>query len=573
MPSISFAFDGKNEEAQRAARKVASTLVAGVEDSTKKGIRQLIVRAIADGIPPYDAARLIKPMIGLNSVQQIDALNYRTELINSGLSQSAVDRKVNRYIQKALRRRAQTIARTEIMESLNAGQEASWNQAQSKGLLGADAKKKWITTSFGACPICKALNGEVVGVKQYFQSIIGPVLRPVAHPNCRCAVVPVPGKGVPAGPVSAVGRAPLPVPENAIGYVARQGARVQRVKQAKPLPPEPSPTPKPGMTGPEIRKYVTSMEDIQTTNLERMAKGLREQLAKARKDLKSKVNRAIKEEGNRARFSINHEAVKKSRQHLGKIEEELKVIYRQVVNRESMHELILTNTRSEFRVLNMQGKSLPIDRYKAANLLERGSKPRISVPHLEAKRARLKPSDRDTEAIDWVRRLVGDKAGGRRVVKGKELDPWTVKMNNTGSDLVDGRANFNVVKNQLNMDLLSKNTRESRSIVVHEFGHFIEKHTNGWKASKKWVKSRIKPGEQRVQLKKVFPRAKYDANEWTYRDEFFDIYIGKEYNTGSEVLSMGLEYLYKDPIKLMKKDANMFDFLINTIRQIQKGGV
>ena len=195
--SARFAFDAKNKEAQRIAARRAGELIQGVSVSTKLAVRELITRSIRDGIPPYDAARMIEGMIGLNSQQMNAAYNLRTKLINSGLNITQVERRVTRYQAKALRERGRTIARTEIMSSLNAGAEESWVQAQGTGALPKEAMKEWIITPVEACQICRPLDGQQVPISAAFQSIVGPIIRPTAHPRCRCAIAPVPGPFAP----------------------------------------------------------------------------------------------------------------------------------------------------------------------------------------------------------------------------------------------------------------------------------------------------------------------------------------------------------------------------------------
>jgi hypothetical protein len=63
-------------------------------------------------------------------------------LLELGLAPAKVEAKVDRYIAKKL-----TIARTEVMSALNAGQIANWRSAQASGLLGANAMMEWIVTS------------------------------------------------------------------------------------------------------------------------------------------------------------------------------------------------------------------------------------------------------------------------------------------------------------------------------------------------------------------------------------------------------------------------------------------
>jgi hypothetical protein len=140
MPSIAFGFDAENKAAQRAAARQAATLVTSVSVETKAALRQLIARAIKDGIPPYDAGRLIEGMVGLNRRQMEAAYNLRVRLIDSGLPIDKVDKKIARYQSKALKYRGRMIARTEIMNSLANGTEESWMQAQQQGKIGANAR-------------------------------------------------------------------------------------------------------------------------------------------------------------------------------------------------------------------------------------------------------------------------------------------------------------------------------------------------------------------------------------------------------------------------------------------------
>jgi hypothetical protein len=51
-------------------------------------------------------------------------------------------------------------------------------------------------------------------------------------------------------------------------------------------------------------------------------------------------------------------------------------------------------------------------------------------------------------------------------------------------------------------------------------------------------------------------------------DKFISPYMGKICDSGSsEVLSMGLELMYRNPIYLAKNDPEMFDFIYSVVRQ------
>jgi hypothetical protein len=51
-----------------------------------------------------------------------------------------------------------------------------------------------------------------------------------------------------------------------------------------------------------------------------------------------------------------------------------------------------------------------------------------------------------------------------------------------------------------------------------------------------------------------------------WKDEFFDHYCGKYYKDGAtEIISMGLEKMYKDPIAFLDKDPEYFEFIVKVM--------
>lgn len=190
MASLTFRFDGKNPASQAAAKRQAAKMITRVSRETKAAIRAIIVRSIREGIAPYDAARSIRELIGLNAPQAQAAETYREHLEESGLSSVRVEKLMETYVARKIRERAKTIARTEIAEALNIGVLEGWRQAQEDGWLPGKPKKEWITTpDEKLCPICGALEGKRVGLNANF-SIGRP--GPPAHPRCRCSMSVVP---------------------------------------------------------------------------------------------------------------------------------------------------------------------------------------------------------------------------------------------------------------------------------------------------------------------------------------------------------------------------------------------
>ncbi len=114
------------------------------------------------------------------------------------LSNEQVDRLVDRYAQRYLRYRADTIARTEAKRSLGAGNQLLWNQSVDAGKVAeADVTKTWITVGdHKVRPFHQELNKNVVGLNEKFTCSGGDIMYP-GDPgadtgmtiNCRCACV------------------------------------------------------------------------------------------------------------------------------------------------------------------------------------------------------------------------------------------------------------------------------------------------------------------------------------------------------------------------------------------------
>lgn len=181
---ITFAFDDKNEDAQKAALDAGAKMVSEISDETEQAIRNVIAQSIRDGVPPYEAAKNILPLIGLTRAQAQAVQKYRAQLASNGLTPKQVDDKSEQYADELLDLRADTIARSEIMDALNNGQEEAWLQAQEDGVLSEDATKEWITTPDElTCPQCEPMDGKTAPIGDEFEEGDPPL-----HPNCRCTI-------------------------------------------------------------------------------------------------------------------------------------------------------------------------------------------------------------------------------------------------------------------------------------------------------------------------------------------------------------------------------------------------
>lgn len=180
-------FDIVNPRALTAAARGAQ-LVRDVTDTTRRGIQATITRSIREGIPPDEAARLIRPTIGLTDRQAMAVVNYRFSLLEAGSTPTAVAKAAEAYAAKLLRQRSETIARTETIKAGREGRNETWRQARAEGLLPDDPKRRWVVTDDDRlCPACEKLQGIEVGLDEAFPRGGGD--GPPLHPKCRCTTV------------------------------------------------------------------------------------------------------------------------------------------------------------------------------------------------------------------------------------------------------------------------------------------------------------------------------------------------------------------------------------------------
>jgi hypothetical protein len=200
--SQTFRFDMTNPLATQAAREQAARLVTAVTDETRSAIRAVVARSFEEGIPPRDAARLIRPLIGLTERQATAVASHRRDLIESGSSRRAANASAKAYAEKLRGKRALLIARTETIAASTNGQLAAWDAAVKAGLLSSRSRKVWITADDDRrCRFCAAMDGKTALVGGAFQGgRFGVTQGPPLHPNCRCAV------GIESVPVERVRR-------------------------------------------------------------------------------------------------------------------------------------------------------------------------------------------------------------------------------------------------------------------------------------------------------------------------------------------------------------------------------
>lgn len=112
------------------------------------------------------------------------------------------------------------------------------------------------------------------------------------------------------------------------------------------------------------------------------------------------------------------------------------------------------------------------------------------------------------------------------------------------------------------------------AITVHELAHHIECSTPEIYAQcRAFLQSRAKPGEQPQRLSTLTGNRSYHPSEIAIEDEWAarggHVYTGKVYPEAmraTEILSVGLERLYREPARFARDDPQFFKFILGVLR-------
>jgi hypothetical protein len=197
-------FDLIDARAVDYAQKRVGELIVDISEQMRETVRDTIARASAGEMTYQQAALRLQSTISLTP-RDAGAANKFIEkqyqrFMRSGLSDARARIKAQnmgaKYASKLLRSRTNTIARTEIADAAMAGRYLGWEAGVTAGLISNESVKEWIAEP-NACPICKALDGKVIGWNKAWDFPEGVSAgldnnMPPAHPNCRCSVAILP---------------------------------------------------------------------------------------------------------------------------------------------------------------------------------------------------------------------------------------------------------------------------------------------------------------------------------------------------------------------------------------------
>lgn len=188
------------------------------------------------------------------------------------------------------------------------------------------------------------------------------------------------------------------------------------------------------------------------------------------------------------------------------------------------------------------------------------------------------------ELIEKAREVISVPEPQRKAVTFKNSAPSVAKDLTKGAEIVSRFVSPGLVPQGLGV----KSIQSSRayylagtvhlwkysgfSTAAHEIAHHIEyAHPEVAAKTKAFLKSRAanRPAEK---LAKLTGNSSYKSNEIAYEDEWKQrggsVYSGKIYGSpATELLTMGIERLYKSPVEFLTNDPDYFNFVVETLRR------
>lgn len=159
--------------------------------------------------------------------------------------------------------------------------------------------------------------------------------------------------------------------------------------------------------------------------------------------------------------------------------------------------------------------------------------------------------------------------------------PDEISVSHNAMALVDNKGKATRAQAIGKQGIVKTNSDDPPAVVAHELGHVIENQIPGAKeAAGRFVAERIaQAGTQDVNMKHQFPMSNYDASEKGNEDNFqksfsvksldYAFYAGKQYKNGqTEIISMGVEELYRDPVGFAQRDPEYFKFIVGILRGV-----
>jgi hypothetical protein len=202
------------------------------------------------------------------------------------------------------------------------------------------------------------------------------------------------------------------------------------------------------------------------------------------------------------------------------------------------------------------------------------------VKALDSALGKVGPANFDDHAIEDREPIEKAKEWISNVV-GKVSDtPCGIKQLKPGEGYYGGSRSY-FMPSENAMYLIRK---EQSWVVVHEWGHYVENvrptvHHACVEFLYRRYQQAIRSG--RATEFGIKPLASITGNnahrpeEVAFRDRFREPYVGKVYDGGraTEVMSMGLQYLYEDPLRFRNADPEHYYLTLGLIAYLRKNPV
>jgi len=200
-------------------------LIREIAGETRKAVMNHVQASLIAGQNPTAMARGFRDTIGLTTKQELAVRNFKGYLETANpqalkrklrdrrfdntikqildgknVGSTKIDQMVNRYRQRFVKYRAETIARTESLRAISMGEYEGLRQAQEQGKVDDRLRRFWIFTQDSRTRVTHigvpGLNPKGVRVNEAFQTNLGQLLYPrdpnglaANTVNCRCSVV------------------------------------------------------------------------------------------------------------------------------------------------------------------------------------------------------------------------------------------------------------------------------------------------------------------------------------------------------------------------------------------------
>jgi len=464
------------------------------------------------------------------------------EAVALGIGPAATARKIREGLGGNLTR-ALTIARTETLRSYRIASSQTYQ-------ANADVVEGWYWRSarHNSCAACIALDGT-------FHKVNEP-MRP--HPNCRCTLVPaVEGVEVDRG-VDWFKRQPASVQRDIlgtqIGYDAvKSGAlkiedfvglkrnpfwgdnyhqlSVKRALAGEGKFPGDAARPAPAVSVlPPAQPMPTNTPKLKRESIPRLTTGakLRAKLEKIAADTEKKI----------ATLKAGRDELRDRYLETDSYKERLQIEKKIKSLAHKAQKISDDQVKRERRALYQRTKAKIGSKYE--NDLGGGS-----FDFFEGYQRR-----RHAEGLDEFSRMVGSGL----------LDGRTIRI----TVATDGRAYY--LDNAIYLD-----PDDPVRTVIHELGHWLEHNNPAIRDAIRKFYARRTAGDSVESLAQLTGNSSYRADEMTKKDRWLNPYMGKWRafpggEEGPEILSMGLEWIYNDPLDIARRDPEFFDFIIEVVR-------